>query len=69
MTALRAEVDHDLCAGVAMCLQVAPGAFALDEEGQSLFRPSGPWTETELEEAADSCPMTAITLLRSVDDD
>ena len=59
-----ARVDHDLCAGVAMCLTVAPGAFALDDTGQSVFRPDGVWTEEELDEAADSCPMLAITVSR-----
>lgn len=57
-----AEVDHDLCAGVAMCLQHAPGAFALDEAGQSVFAPTGAWTAADLEAAAEGCPMAAITV-------
>jgi ferredoxin len=61
MTAAR--VDHDLCAGVAMCVAIAPGAFELDDAGQSVFRSGGAWTEADLEEAADSCPMAAIALL------
>lgn len=59
---LRAEVDHDLCAGVAVCLQHAPGAFALDDAGQSVFVPTGPWTGADLEAAAGGCPMEAITV-------
>jgi ferredoxin len=62
--AVGAEVDHDLCAGVAMCLQQAPGAFALDVAGQSVFRPSGAWTGDDLDRAAEACPMEAITVLR-----
>ncbi|MDR0344230.1 MAG: ferredoxin [Nocardiopsaceae bacterium] len=65
MTASRrrvpaAEVDHDLCAGVAMCVQYAPNAFRLDESGQSVFDPDGEWTAQELTDAVDGCPMAAI---------
>lgn len=60
---VSARVDHDLCAGVAMCLQLAPGGFALDREGQSVFRPDGPWSADQLERAEEACPMAAISLL------
>lgn len=54
------EVDHDLCAGVAMCVQYAPNALHLDESGQSVFDPDGDWTPRELEDAIEGCPMAAI---------
>ena len=60
---LRAVVDHDLCAGVAMCTQAAPGAFALNDDGLSEYQ-DGPWPEADLAEAADACPMAAITLTK-----
>jgi ferredoxin len=60
--ALLAEVSHDLCAGVAMCVQYAPAAFHLNEVGQAEFDPTGGWTADALQEAADSCPMSAIRL-------
>ncbi|MQA82533.1 MAG: ferredoxin [Streptosporangiales bacterium] len=60
----RAYVDHDLCTGVTMCLQMAREGFELDETGQSVFRPSGRWTPSDLEAAADACPMAAISLLK-----
>jgi len=59
----RALVDHDVCAGVTMCLQMAPGAFRLDEDQLSVFAPSGPWTVNQLIDARDSCPMAAITIV------
>jgi len=62
MPHLRAMVDHDLCAGVTMCMQAAPGAFALNDEGQSEYQ-DGPWTEAALADAARSCPMGAITVV------
>jgi ferredoxin len=63
MARARAVVDHDLCAGVAMCTQAAPGAFALNDDGLSEYQ-DGPWPETDLAEAADACPMAAITLTK-----
>lgn len=59
---MSAEVDHDLCLGVAVCLQHAPGAFALDGAGQSAFRPDGEWTVADLHAAASGCPMEAISV-------
>lgn len=64
MTHVRAVVDHDLCVGAAMCTQTAPGAFALNGEGLSEYR-AGPWSEADLADAADACPMAAITVLGS----
>jgi ferredoxin len=62
MPAARAVVDHDRCAGITMCLQAAPGAFAVNDDGQSEFQ-AGDWAEQDLAEAADACPMAAITVL------
>jgi ferredoxin len=61
---VRAVVDHDR---VAMCLQHAPGAFALDDDGQSVFEPTGQWAARDLEAAAEGCPMEAISLLGTGD--
>jgi ferredoxin len=46
-----------------MCTQAAPGAFALNDDGLSEYQ-DGPWPETDLAEAADACPMAAITVTR-----
>jgi ferredoxin len=62
MATVRADVDHDLCAGVAQCLRMAPGAFRLDSELLSVFDPSGPYTSGQLEDAVANCPMEAISL-------
>lgn len=59
---VSAVVDHDLCVGAAQCIRVAPGAFALDADGMSVFAPHGPWSRHELEDAADACPMAAIAV-------
>jgi ferredoxin len=62
----RAVVDHDVCAGAAQCVLKAPNVFRLNDNGLSVFDPRGEWTEEELQNAADSCPMAAIDL--GVDD-
>ena len=59
-----ATVSHDLCVGIAMCMQHAPGAFDFDDEGLSVFQPNGEWTDEEVEEAAGGCPTSAIRLDR-----
>jgi ferredoxin len=59
---LRAVVDHDLCAGAAQCVQRTPNAFQLNRDGLSEFYLGGPFTRHDLQEAADRCPMAAITI-------
>jgi ferredoxin len=75
---LRAVVDHDLCAGVGQCVQIAPGAFRIGDDGlavavepgqsSALGAPSAPsalsaFSAEEITEAADSCPMAAIAIV------
>lgn len=57
-----ARVSHDLCIGTAMCTNLAPAAFRLNNDGQSEFQPEGAWKTDELYAAADGCPMSAITV-------
>jgi ferredoxin len=64
MPPIRVEVSHDECMGVSMCTQVAPRAFRLDENGQSVYQGEGTATLEELHEAAASCPMSAIRVIK-----
>lgn len=64
MKSYRVTVSHDVCVGVGMCVQLAPGAFDFDDEGLSVFSPDGEWTDPQVEEAEQSCPMSAILLRR-----
>ncbi|MEU9758673.1 ferredoxin [Streptomyces sp. NPDC047985] len=56
------EVDRRLCIGSALCVNHAPGAFALDSARQS--RPASP--ESDADErvlaAAEGCPVEAILI-------
>lgn len=56
------QVDHDICAGFADCVEAAPDVFALDEEGLAIvIDPDAAGMDT-LKEAADVCPVSAILL-------
>ena len=59
---LRITVDHNVCVGNAMCEEYAPNVFQLNEERQSdAVNPEGDPLEKILE-AAENCPVTAITV-------
>ncbi len=57
---VRIRVDHGLCVGNAMCVALAPGAFAHNADRQS--EPLDPYDEAvdTILDAAASCPTGAI---------
>ncbi|MCE2421710.1 MAG: ferredoxin [Gemmatimonadetes bacterium] len=59
---LRAEIDRDLCVGFGDCIEEAPLAFDLDEEGVAVF--TGPERSSReiFLKACESCPVDAITV-------
>ena len=59
----EAIVSHDHCMGVSMCIQAAPRAFKLNKNGQAEFQGPGTGSLKELNDAADACPMSAITVI------
>ena len=62
MPKLRITVDYNVCVGNAMCESFAPNTFQLNEERQSEVKdPDGDPLELVLE-AAENCPVTAITV-------
>jgi len=59
---LRIRVDHNICVGNAMCETFAPNVFRLNDDRQSeAVDPSGDSEEKSLE-AAENCPVSAITV-------
>jgi ferredoxin len=59
---LRITVDHDVCVGNAMCTNISPKVFVLNAERQSeAVNPEGD-TEAQIVEAAENCPVSAITV-------
>ena len=60
---LRISVDLDLCVGNAMCETFAPKVFVLNDDRQSqVADPEGDTVENILE-AAENCPVSAITVV------
>ncbi|MFJ5778683.1 ferredoxin [Streptomyces sp. NPDC093094] len=56
------EVDRSLCVGSAQCVHRAPQAFALDPARRSRPRHPGLDADEHVLEAAENCPVEAITL-------
>ena len=62
MRRLRISVDHTKCVGSTMCVNTARATFVLDESGKSsVSNPQGD-TEEKIMEAAENCPVSAITV-------
>jgi len=59
---VRISVDHIKCVGSRLCVQTAESVFALDANGQStVMNPAGD-SRARIIEAAEQCPMEAITV-------
>ena len=59
---LKITVDLNVCVGNAMCETFATNTFALNEDRQSrVVNPEGD-PEEQVLEAAENCPVTAITV-------
>ena len=60
---LRVSVDHNLCVGNSMCETIAPKVFVLNDDRQSeAVNPEGD-TEENILEAAENCPVSAISVV------
>jgi len=62
MTRYRVEVDHETCAGSAICAGLAPGYFEMDLD--HVARPIHALVDANdaVVEAARNCPVDAIAL-------
>jgi ferredoxin len=60
---MRVVVDPDKCADHGQCVFAAPEVFQLDENGKLVYRSDPDESLRDLvEEAADVCPLQAITI-------
>lgn len=57
---LRIEIDMDLCVGFGDCVDVAPEAFELDEDGIAFLTAPDDFDRATLLDACRSCPVDAI---------
>jgi ferredoxin len=61
---LTVRIDRLLCVGFGDCIDDAPEAFTLDDDGVVAFRESATGTERErMVRACDACPVDALTVL------
>ena len=60
---LRITVDPNVCVGNAMCETFAPNTFALNDDRQSEVKDQEGDPEGQVLEAAENCPVSAITVV------
>ena len=60
---MKPVVDHDLCIGCALCAEICPQVFELrDDDLAYIIDEEGCSVHGCCEEAAEQCPVEAITL-------
>ncbi len=60
---LRISVDLNVCVGNAMCETFAPKVFVLNDDRQSQVADPEADTMEKILEAAENCPVSAITVV------
>ncbi|MCI0846654.1 MAG: ferredoxin [Chloroflexi bacterium] len=60
---LRLSVDLNVCVGNAMCETFAPKVFVLNDDRQSEVADAEADTLENIMEAAENCPVSAITVV------
>jgi ferredoxin len=60
---IHVEVDRALCIGSGDCVDTAPDVFQLDEEDKAVVVDPDGAPYDEVLEAAQNCPVTAITVV------
>lgn len=55
----RVEIDLAICAGTSNCMEIAPDAYEVNDQGVAVLKP-GCADEEQYLEGARSCPMDAI---------
>ena len=59
---LNVSVDHNLCVGNQMCISIATKALTLNDDRQAIPADVDADTEEVVLEAAEQCPMAAISV-------
>ena len=61
---MKAKVDPDLCTGCSLCEEVCPEVFEMNADGvaESKVDPVPAEAEETARDAADQCPVEAITI-------
>ncbi len=64
----RVEVDQDLCVGSGNCVEVAQGAFKLNDEDKAEVDDPAAASVDLLREAQNQCPVDAIWVEEDFDE-
>jgi ferredoxin len=56
------SVDKEKCIGCGLCASTCPNVFELGDDGKSYVKDPNGCDECDCHEAANSCPVQAITL-------
>lgn len=61
---MKATVDREACISCGLCATLCPNVFEMDEESIAVVRVEeiAPEDEADAQNAADSCPVSAIAL-------
>ena len=61
---MKASVNRDECIGCGLCAGICPEVFEMDDENLAavIADPVPTEVEAQAQEAADSCPVSAITI-------
>ena len=60
---LQITVDHNVCVGNAMCENFASNTFTMNDDRQSEVKNPEGDPEEKVLEAAENCPVSAITVV------
>ena len=66
MTTYRIEIDRSICSGFGACEELAPHVFEVAGDGVAALR-VGESDDPACLEAADACPMGAISVIEIVE--
>ena len=60
---MRAKIDEETCTGCELCTETCPEVFEMDDDKAIVkVDPVPPEAEESCQEAADDCPVEAITI-------
>jgi ferredoxin len=60
--ARKVTVDQEKCIGCGNCQDVCPDVFAIEDDGKSHVKKGAPLDKECVKEAAENCPVEAITV-------
>ncbi len=66
---MKATVDIQVCIGCTLCAQICPSVFKMEKDKSVAYRDPVPHESYEcVRNAAEQCPVQAITLAKQVND-